>query len=176
MREADRIASRRDTILQSSLRERPTLLYWIRAWFPVGLAVLMIAMESTEYLGANHTSGPLRWLWEHLFGPVTERAWALIHHVLRKTGHFTGYGIVALTWLRAFWMSLPRLNFLQTATLALAGTALTASADEFHQTFLANRTGLASDVLLDCCGAVCIQLAFFLVIKLTTQTWFDRPV
>ena len=56
-----------------------------------------------------------------------------------------------------------------------AGTML-ASADEFHQTFLANRTGLASDVLLDCCGAVCIQLAFFLVIKLTTQTWFDRPV
>ena len=136
----------------------------------------MIAMESTEYLGADHTTGPLRWIWENLFGSVTEKAWGLIHHILRKTGHFTGYGIVALTWLRAFWMSLPRLNYLQTAVLALLGTALTASADELHQTFLPNRTGLASDVLLDCFGAVCIQFAFFVAIKLTRQTWFDRPV
>jgi VanZ family protein len=156
--------------------EKRTFLYLLRAWFPVGLAVLMIAVESTEYLGADRTSGPLRWLWEHLFGRVEARAWALIHHIIRKTGHFTGYGIVALTWLRAFWMSLPRLNFFQTALLALLGTALTASADEFHQTFLPNRTGLASDVLLDCSGAICIQFAFFVLLKLTSQTWFDRPV
>jgi VanZ family protein len=151
-------------------------VYWIRAWFPVGLAALVILLESTEYLGSDHTSGPLRWFWQHIFGPVTERAWALIHHILRKTGHFTGYGLVALTWLRAFWMSLPRLNFFQTASLALLGTALTASADEIHQTFLPNRTGLATDVLLDCCGGVCMQLAFFVLLKFTTKRWFDRPV
>lgn len=136
----------------------------------------MIAMESTEYLGADHTSGPLRWFWEHVFGPVTERAWELIHHLIRKTGHFTGYGLVALTWLRAFWMSLPRLNFFQTALLALLGAALTASSDEFHQTFLPNRTGLASDVLLDCCGATTMLVVFYLLLRLTSTTWFERSV
>lgn len=153
-----------------------TFLFWVRAWFPVGLAILMIVLESTEYLGADHTSGPLRWFWEHVFGPVTERAWTLIHHLIRKTGHFTGYGIVALTWLRAFWMSLPRLNFFWTALLALLGTALTASSDEFHQTFLPNRTGLASDVVLDCCGATTMLLVFYLTLRLTRGTWFERPV
>ena len=162
--------------MQNSPEVKRTTLYWIRAWFPVGLAVLMIAMESTEYLGADHTSGPLRWLWEHILGPVNERAWALIHHLIRKTGHFTGYGLVALTWLRAFWMSLPRLNFLQTALLALLGTALTASSDEFHQTFLPNRTGLASDVLLDCCGATTMLLAFYLIVRITSRRWFERAV
>ena len=162
--------------MRTSADEKKTFLYWVRAWFPVGLALLMIAMESTEYLGSNYTSGPLRWLWQHVFGPVRETTWDLIHHIIRKTGHFTGYGLVALTWLRALWMTFPRLNFFQTATLALLGTALTASSDEIHQTFLPNRTGLASDVLLDCCGAICMQLAFFLVLKCTTQRWFDRPV
>ncbi len=162
--------------MQNSPEVKRTFLYWTRAWFPVGLAVLMIAMESTEYLGADHTSGPLRWLWEHVFGPVTEDAWALLHHLIRKTGHFTGYGLVALTWLRAFWMSLPRLNFLQTALLALLGTALTASSDEFHQTFLPNRTGLASDVVLDCCGAATMLFVFYVTMRLTRGTWFERPV
>ena len=171
-----RFDQERPFALSSGTEEDRTFVYWIRAWLPVGLAILLITMESTEYLGSDHTSGPLRWLWEHVFGPVTEEAWALFHHLIRKTGHFIGYGLVALAWLRAFWMSLPRWNFLQTASLALLGTALTASADEFHQSFLPNRTALASDVVLDCCGGACMQLAFFLLIKLTRQTWFDRPV
>jgi len=153
-----------------------TFLYWVRAWFPVALAIVMIALESTEYLGADRTSGPLRWLWEHIFGPVTERFWELTHHLIRKTGHFTGYGLVALTWLRALWMSLPRLNFFQTALLALLGTALTASCDEFHQTFLPNRTGLASDVLLDCCGATTMLVVFYVAIRLTKGIWLERSV
>ncbi len=140
------------------------------------IGILVIATESTEYFGADHTSGPLRFLWEHLFGAVNGGRWDLIHHYIRKTGHFTGYGLVALTWLRALWMSFPRLSFLQNALLALLGTALTASADEIHQTFLPNRTGLARDVVLDCCGAICMQVAFFLLLKLTSRTWFERPI
>jgi VanZ family protein len=156
--------------------EHRTWVYWLRAWFPVLIGILVIAMESTEYLGADHTSGPLRWFWEHIFGPVTERAWELTHHLIRKTGHFIGYGLVALAWLRAFWMTFPRLSFFRNASLALLGTAVTASADEIHQTFLPNRTGLARDVVLDCCGAIFMQFAFFLLLKLTSRTWFERPV
>jgi VanZ family protein len=163
-------------MISKRLQEKPGFLYWLRAWLPVVFGILVIATESTEFLGADHTSGPLRWVWEHLFGAVSDGRWSLVHHYIRKAGHFTGYGLVALTWLRALWMSLPRLSFLQNALLALLGTALTASADEIHQTFLPNRTGQARDVVLDCCGAVCMQLALFLLLKLTTRTWFERPV
>ena len=156
--------------------EQRTWVYWLRAWFPVLIGVLVIATESTEYFGADHTTGPLRLVWEHIFGAVSSARWELIHHYIRKTGHFTGYGLIALAWLRAFWMSLPRLSFFQNASLALLGTALTASADEIHQTFLPNRTGLARDVVLDCCGAIVMQLAFFLLLKLTSRTWFERSV
>jgi VanZ family protein len=77
--------------------------------------------------------------------------------VLRKSGHFLGYGALGLVWLRAWRMTLPRTQFdsqfLSQAGLALLGTALVASWDEWHQTFLPNRTGSPYDVLLDCWGA-----------------------
>ncbi len=152
------------------------MLFWVRAWVPVAIGILVIATESTEYFGADRTSGPLRWLWEHLFGAVSNGRWSMIHHYIRKSGHFTGYGLVALTWLRALWMSFPRLSFQRDALLALFATALIASADEVHQTFLPNRTGLPRDVVLDCCGAIVMQFVFFLFLKLTSQTWLERPI
>jgi VanZ family protein len=63
-------------------------------------------------------------------------------------------------------MSLPRAGFLLDATLALLGTALVASADEFHQSFLPNRTGVPSDVLLDCCGAIVLTLLVYIFVRL----------
>jgi VanZ family protein len=142
------------------------VLFWIRAWLPVFLGICVIAMESTAYFGSDHTSGPLRWLWEHIFGPVSDDRWDLFHHIIRKTGHFVGYGTMSLLWLRAWWLSLPRAGFLFDATFALLGTALVASADEFHQSFLPNRTGVPADVLLDCCGAVVLLLIANLFIRL----------
>jgi hypothetical protein len=44
------------------------LLFWISAWLPVLIGVVIIAIESTETFGANHTSGPLRRVWEALAG------------------------------------------------------------------------------------------------------------
>jgi VanZ family protein len=132
----------------------------------VFLAVSVIVMESTTYFGADQTSGPLRWVWEHIFGHVSDEHWHLFHHIIRKTGHFAGYGTMGLLWLRAWWLSLPRAGFLLDATLALLGTALVASADEFHQSFLPNRTGVPSDVLLDCSGAVVLLLIAYVCIRL----------
>lgn len=70
---------------------------------------------------------------------------------------------MGLLWLRAWWMSLPRASFLVNAALALLGTAAVASLDEYHQSFLPNRTGIPSDVLLDCSGAVVLLLLYFLL-------------
>jgi VanZ family protein len=144
---------------------RRGLLFWLSAWLPVALGIAMICVESTEYFGADRTSGPLRWLFEHFFGPVSKARWEIVHHLIRKTGHFFAYGMIGLAWLRAWWMTLPMSSFLPDAVLALLGTALIASADEFHQTFLPNRTGLASDVLLDCCGAITLQLLVYVFMR-----------
>ena len=138
------------------------LKFWISAWFPVALGITVIVFESTEFMGADHTSGPLRWLFESVFGHASDARWEIIHHYIRKSGHFVGYGLLGLAWLRAWWMTLPRLRYLQVAVLGLLGTALVASCDEWHQTFLPNRTGSVWDVLLDCCGAITLELLVYI--------------
>jgi VanZ family protein len=140
--------------------------FWFNAWLPVALGVAVIAMESTEFMGADHTSGPLRLLFEAIFGRVSHAQWEFIHHLIRKSGHFLGYGAIGLAWLRAWWMTLPSSHFVQDALLALLGTALVASADEWHQSFLPHRTGSPWDVLLDCCGAITLQLLIYVFMRL----------
>ena len=135
--------------------------FWVNAWLPVAVGIGVIALESTEFMGADHTSGPLRWLFQAIFGPIGNAHWDMVHHLVRKSGHFFGYGFIGLAWFRAWWMTLPHSRFLQDAALALLGTALVASAEEYHQTFLPNRTGSAWDVLLDCCGAIVLQIAVY---------------
>jgi VanZ family protein len=156
--------------------DRQRIRFWLNAWLPVLIAISVIAIESTESFGADHTSGPLRWLFEHVFGAISDRLWEHIHHFIRKSGHFVGYGLVALTWLRAWSMTLPHLGLLKDALLALLGTALVAASDEFHQSFLPNRTSSPWDVLLDCCGAVVMQLLCLLVMRVMSRTWHTGPL
>jgi len=154
--------------------DRRSIRYWISAWWPVAAGIGVIILESTSYLGSDHTSGPLRWMWELLFGPVTDPGWDILHHYIRKTGHFIGYGTMGVLWLRAWRMTLPRAGLLLDAVLALLGTAVVASSDEFHQSFLPNRTGVSADVLLDCCGAVVLLLLAYLFIRLRWRKRLSR--
>jgi VanZ family protein len=140
---------------------RREIKFWISAWLPVAFGIGIIVVESTKYLGADHTSGPLRWVFQSIFGAVTNARWEIIHHLIRKSGHFIGYGALGLTWLRAWRMTRPQLHFIAHAALALLGTGLVASWDEWHQSFLPNRGSSVSDVLLDCTGAtVMLCLAY----------------
>ena len=140
--------------------------YWFSVWWPVTAGIALIALESTEFMGSDHTRGPLRWLFQAIFGPIGDARWDDIHHLIRKSGHFLGYGGLGLAWLRALWMSLPPYRLFLASGLALAGTALVASWDEWHQTSLPNRTGSPWDVLLDCCGALSMLLATFIYLRL----------
>ena len=135
----------------------------------------MIAFESTESFGADHSSGPLRALWQAVFGPVSNMRWDHIHHLLRKTGHFVGYGAIGLAWLRAWWMTLPRSHFSQDVLLALAGTSAMAISDEYHQSFLPNRTSSPWDVFLDCCGALAMQLLVYFFMRLFLPRKLSHP-
>ena len=151
------------TIMSSS---RTGLKFWISAWLPVLIGVAVIMLESTEWFGSNHTSHPLRLLWEAIFGPVANAHWDTIHGLIRKSGHFIGYGLIGVAWLRAWWMTLPHSHFLEDTFLSLLGTALVASLDELHQSYLPNRTGSPWDVLLDCTGALMLQLIVYISLRL----------
>jgi VanZ family protein len=57
----------------------------------------------------------------------------------------------------------------------LLGTAVVASADEWHQAFLPNRTASAWDVLLDCCGAIGFYLIAYLFMRVYRPGKLARP-
>jgi VanZ family protein len=161
----------------SLTRARSTLhsLGWfISTWLPPALGVFVICGESTEAMGAAHTSHFLRPIFEHFFGPISDAAWSLFHHILRKSGHFCGYGTLSLLWLRAWHRtlhaSLPSLDNtnldFRAGAIAIVSTFVVACSDEYHQTFLPGRQGLFSDALLDTAGAVTFHLLLLLALQL----------
>lgn len=154
--------------------DRRDARFWVSTWLPVLVGILIIMLESTEWFGADNTSGPLRIIWQAIFGHVSDPQWQIIHHYIRKSGHFFGYGFIGLAWLRAWWMTLPKSHFLLDATLALLGTALIAASDEFHQSFVPNRTASPWDVLLDCCGAITLQLIVYVFMRINRPKQLAR--
>lgn len=146
-------------------RPRSGFWYWVYIWLPVAVGIAVIMVESTESFGSDHTTGPLRRIFEALFGSVPDARWEIIHHYIRKSGHFLGYGFIGLAWLRAWWFTLTHSRFRTDALLALLGTAVIASCDEWHQSFLPNRTSSVWDVLLDCTGAIVLQLIVYLYMR-----------
>jgi VanZ family protein len=145
-------------------------------WLPATLAVAVIAGESTSTMSAANTS---RWLlpfWVHLFGPVTAQKWNLIHHAIRKTGHFMGYGTVGLCFFHGWrsTLSIARRSVqairLRSSALAIFCTLVIASADEFHQSFLPGRTSSPYDVGIDVCGAIVMQVVLLSLLRLSTRS------
>lgn len=145
-------------------------LYLLLHWIPAVIAIAVIITESTEMMSASNTSRWLLPLWIKLFGPITPERWAVVHHWIRKTGHFVGYGGVSLAFFegwRATFSQKARNNHAWVfivAPLALASTLLLASWDEWHQSFLPGRTSKVSDVGIDFSGAVVAHLILLLVL------------
>ena len=152
--------------MHSETVQKQTQTRWLNAWLPVLIGTALIASSSSSLFSSEHTSGPFRWLYELFCGPVSDTRWHIVHFYMRKSGHFFGYGVFGLLWLRAWWFSLPHSRFFVDAALAVLGCGMVASADEFHQTFLPSRTGSPWDVLLDCSGAITLQLTVYIVMRI----------
>ena len=150
--------------------------WWFNVWTPAAIAVAIICVESTDTLSSQNTSSFLRPIVERWFGHINDNSWELYHHYLRKTGHFIGYGLVAFTFLRAWLYTLTQRGpstliawRLESSILAILSTAIVASCDEYHQTFIPSRTGSPYDVLLDTAGACALCLLVWLL------CWSKRP-
>jgi VanZ family protein len=148
-----------------------------KAWFAVVIWIGVLITESSDLGSSQRTGALLLKLWTSLFGAPDPTMFYEVHHLLRKTGHFLGYGI--LSWLvfralRATWrnrqeiLSRGRDYFWQFrwAALAMLTTIVAASADEIHQSFNPARTGRWQDVVIDSSGALAIQLILFLALAI----------
>jgi VanZ family protein len=158
-------------------------------WVPLVIWLGVIFAESMSRYAASDETGRLilpvlHWLFPRLsFAQIEE-----LHGLIRKTGHFTGYGLLSYFFFRA-WRGTYHLrartvevlsrsyrrsgaalifsdNWRATwALLAMVGTILVASCDEMHQMTLPDRTGSWWDVLLDTIGGLIFQIAIFLYWK-----------
>jgi VanZ family protein len=124
---------------------------FLKYWLPVFAWMVFVFIGSTDLLSAEHTSrfiGPfLRW-----FAPdISEATVGSVQLVVRKCAHLTEYAILAALLSRAFRESQLRVGRALAISFVLA--AVFAALDEFHQSFVASRTGSGWDVMIDCFGA-----------------------
>jgi glycosyltransferase involved in cell wall biosynthesis len=140
------------------------------ARLPVALWLALIACESTDRFSRANTQ---RLLFPpfHLVTGVSYADFYDWNFVIRKTGHVVGYGMLAALLYRLARLESPRGRFTawsaRCAAIALAGTMLVASLDEWHQTTIPSRTGTVSDVILDSvAGAAALALILFLSVAL----------
>jgi VanZ family protein len=157
------------------LRNRTAGWRQVGVWLPCAVMMMVIACESTNTFSAENTSGWLRPVFERIFGHVSDGFWGVLHYSIRKSGHFTGYGILSLTWLRAWLLTLGRKSGLavwkwrlQSFLLAVLSTFCVGGLDEWHQTSIPSRTGMFSDVLIDTAGGfmACLAVALLFWIRL----------
>ena len=144
----------------------------LKTWVAAALWMTLIAIESTDTFSAEHTGRFLYPLLHFLTGLDLAR-FEVVHGYIRKCGHFVGYFALSFFLFRA-WRATLRLPWaprwaLRWATIAFFMSALVASLDEWHQTFIPSRTGAISDVMLDSCAALTAQVLIFLYL-----TWRPR--
>jgi VanZ family protein len=139
----------------------------------------VIFTESTDMASAKNTGGLLYNVISFVAPHVDHSFVDILNEVLRKTGHFLGYGILSVfvflalkntnrdrlrnlvrrpwgIYLRDLW----RLEWSFIGVMSAIGMA---TYDEIHQTFIPSRTGRWQDVVIDTSGAIAMQVVVCLL-------------
>jgi VanZ family protein len=142
-------------------------------WFAVVGMMVVTFVFGTDVFSSENTRAIIRWVMELLFGKGVEKeVLGSGEGVLRKTAHFTEYGLLAFLWFRALRGDEPQRWKWTWAGTALGVTALWAGVDELQQAYVSTqRTGNPWDVLLDSCGAATVLgiVCLFAVTKRSTE-------
>jgi VanZ family protein len=127
-----------------------------RVWryAPLVIWMLVIFIASTGELSASNTSRILRPLLIWLFPDISEETLLRTHFFVRKAAHFTEYGLLAVFAARAFSTSSQRWLRRAWFFVALLVTVLYSLSDEYHQSFVATRTGSVYDSFIDMAGGL----------------------
>jgi VanZ family protein len=148
--------------MQAHLKRLP-IPGWVRAWWPALAWACVIFMLSTDSFSSQHTASVFEPILHWIYPALTQEQFDFIHHIIRKSAHFTEYFIFYLfvyrgvrggrtgwrwSWGFAAWF------------IAAAYACL----DEVHQAFVLSRTASPYDSLLDSIGALFALVALW--------TWF----
>ena len=139
-----------------------------KAWIPALVWLGLIAIESTNWLSATNTGNILYPVFHFLTG-VGRAQFEIWNEYFRKVGHFVGY--FTLSWLLfgAWRATLPQPRnpywSWHWARVAFFMSALVATLDEWHQTYLPSRTGSMRDVLLDTSAVLTAQIVIWALMR-----------
>jgi VanZ family protein len=168
--------------LQSSTNDAqgPTLAM---AWVPVLIGLTVISFESTSTMSGANTGRWLQDIFHSLWGQTDGSVVEVVNLLLRKFGHFCGYGTLGALFRRAWYVSLQRtwegprsrLPFSASA-LAVICTFCVACLDEVHQRYLVGRTSSFYDVLLDTAGALLFIRMMTIVIARRRKALLDEAL
>lgn len=142
-------------------------------WVPVFLSLVFVCFTSTSFMGGSHTQVLVDDVWRAFLGRWHWDITATVNEVLRKVGHFFGYGMIGILFRNA-WHSSIRAHvvtlthrwmggrlLLSASVLSVACTFLVASLDEWHQKYVPGRVSSFRDVLIDTAGALLLNLVFW---------------
>jgi VanZ family protein len=141
---------------------------WILSWWPALLWAVVIFTMSTDTFSSEHTASIFEPVFRWLVPSLTGDQFDIIHHLIRKSAHFSEYFVFCVLVFRGVrgqrggW----RWSWGLTALSIAAGYSIL---DEIHQAFVASRTASPYDSLLDSTGA------FFAVAAVYVWFRFRRP-
>jgi VanZ family protein len=132
---------------------------FLKYWLPVLVWAAIIVGASNDSLSSHHTEGVLHRFLSHY---LSNQAIDLLNIGVRKLGHISEYGLLALLSLRAA-RGEERGIEAKWIAIAMLIVTFTATIDEIRQSFTTERTGSPWDVMLDVCGAwiVLMGVTFF---------------
>lgn len=132
----------------------------LRSWWPALLWACIIFSLSMDLFSAEHTGSILYPIFHWLIPSLTLDQFEPIHHIIRKTAHFTEYFIFCGLLFRGVRGGRPGWRW----TWALAALSIAAgysALDEIHQAFVASRGASPWDSLIDSTGAFVAMVFLF---------------
>ncbi|MBI5198868.1 MAG: VanZ family protein [Nitrospirae bacterium] len=137
-------------------------------WIPPFIWMALIYLFSTSGFSEEDTATFLLPILNALFPEASQSTLSKIHSFIRKSGHFIEFAILSLLWvrtLRKVWEERHYPFYLVSFFLSV----IYAIVDEFHQSFVSERTASLLDIFIDSAGAA--SSLFFLKIYVISRNW-----
>jgi VanZ family protein len=141
----------------------------VNEWLPPAVWMVVILMLSTDYFSPVRTGVFVVPLLQDLLPNASASLLQALHFTVRKIGHMTEYGVLALLWYRAF-VRPAALTPARAALAALAIAVAWAGCDEAFQLMMPLRSARLFDVVVDGVGAA-VALAGGLVGRRARVGW-----
>ena len=133
---------------------------FVARWAPVVVWATCISWFSTGAFSAQSTNTYIDPVLRWLFGELSPTTFRFAHTIIRKSAHFTEYGVLAILLCRA--LTAPGTRPSRAVLVrVIVYCAVYACLDEFHQAFVPKRTASPYDSMLDTVGASCGALLFW---------------